>query len=258
MQKMLNAEEWMAFQSATDIPWSTMYEKKTVSESKSSQSKDDVKEWSTKARHPNCPFEDRDVPLPIDQEGNINMDDYMWVKLTGILSPAERWELHDALDKAGVPSEHTHWPSWNLLRDILNKEDPESGIFYGHPQTGWMYFKDVATLILRALRNVIDNPKMKDIDILWKYFMAMVVPNHAAEMEVLVLRKDVKRQMEYSSLQASRSRNIGDQTPLIEGAPIMIRSVHKYKYCVDWQYQNICNPAVSQHTFILCVDSDRF
>ena len=180
--------------------------------------------------------------MPISPKGDINMKDYMWVRLTGILTRIEREELYNALDKAGAPNEEVHWPTWQLLRDILNKENPESGVFYGHPQTGWMYFKDVATLILRELRNVRGNPKMKDLNILWKYIMTMVEPFYAAEMEVLVLREDVKRQMSWDSILASRERNISDQIPLIEGAPMMIRSVINFKYCVDWRYQNIAIP----------------
>ena len=194
---MLTADEWLAYQDTTQIPWSTMYEKQSLSMGKTLPDDSNEKQWSRASRIPFCPFEERDVPMPISPTGDINMEDYMWVRLTGILTQAERKEIYDELDKAGAPNEEEHWPTWQLLRDILNKEDPESGVFYGHPQTGWMYFKDAATLILRELRNVRENPKMKDLNILWKYILTMVEPFYAAEMEVLVLRKDVTRQMSW-------------------------------------------------------------
>ena len=242
VQTMLTADEWIAYQGTTEIPWSTMYEKQSLSKSKTLPDDSNNKAWSSASRIPFCPFEERDVAMPISPEGDINMKDYMWVRLTGILSKQERAEIYDALDVAGAPNEEVHWPTWQLLRDILNEENQESGVFHGHPQTGWMYFKDVATLILRDLRNVRENPKMMDLNILWKYVLTMVEPFYAAEMELLVLRKDVTRQMSWDSITASRERNINDQIPLIEGAPMMIRSVIDSKYCVDWQFQNIAIP----------------
>ena len=128
----------------------------------------------------------------------------MWVKVTGLLTQAERKELYDELDDKNVPVYDESWPALRLLQSILNEEDSESGEFYGHHQTGWMYFKDAATLILRRFRNVRGNPKMKDLHILWKYILTLVEPNFhnekVATMEVLMLRKDVTRQMTWKSI----------------------------------------------------------
>ena len=116
-----------------------------------------------------------------------------------------------------------------------------------------MYLKDVATLVLRRFRNVLENPKLKDLNLLWKYILTLVEPNffneQAATMEVLILRKDVTRQMAWTSMNASKSRNIDDQAALIEKEPMMIRSVLGYKWCVDSKFQNISVPPRLQTVF---------
>ena len=72
--------------------------------------------------------------MPINQEGDIDIENYMWVKITWILTRAERKELYDELDDNNVPVDDESWPTLRLLQSILNEEDPESGEFYGHYQ----------------------------------------------------------------------------------------------------------------------------
>ena len=83
VQCFLPPKEWRKFSDDQEINWSKVYKRKLSSGTKILP--DAVgRPWDNESRLACCPFEVRDVPCAIDSDGNINLEDYIWVNVTGI------------------------------------------------------------------------------------------------------------------------------------------------------------------------------
>lgn len=124
-----------------------------------------------------------------------------------------------------------------MIKNILNHNDDDTGMFHGHPTSGWMHFKDVITSVMRRVKNRHLHPGMHDLEKMWRYIIAMKPQNESATEEVLVLRKDLTS-VDFTNLQLSKEGCI-DAERALPFPPMGMRSVYKYQACVAPDKQNM-------------------
>ena len=72
-----------------------------------------------------------------------------WVELRAIQCEKTRKQwMQDFLEMDGFD-----WPTYKMMRDILNNTDEDTKIFHGHRPTGWMHWKDVVTSVIRRIKD---------------------------------------------------------------------------------------------------------
>lgn len=80
----LTPKEWGTFASEMKIKWGACLKSSLRRECKHLPGANLRDEFDMHSRHSTCPLVYRDVPCYIDQQGNPNLDDYVWVEVGAI------------------------------------------------------------------------------------------------------------------------------------------------------------------------------
>ena len=145
---LLTPKEWGTFANEMDVKWGVCFKRSLKRECKRLPGANLREDFDMRSRHSTCPFTYRDVPCYIDQQGNPNLEDYVWVQVRAIKDPkvlkewAKEFQLADGFE----------WPTYNMIKSTLNKNSEDTGMFHGHPSSGWMHFKDVITSVMRRVK----------------------------------------------------------------------------------------------------------
>ena len=124
-----------------------------------------------------------------------------------------------------------------MIENILNNNDEDTGMFHGHPTSGWMHFKDVITSFMCRVKTRHPHPDMHNLEKMWRYIISMKPQDEAATEEILVLRKDFTS-VDFTNLQLSKDGCI-DAERALRFPPMGMRSVYKYQACVAPDKQNM-------------------
>ena len=161
------------------------------------------------------------------------MEDCVPVEVRAIKDPKvlKEWA------KEFQPADGFEWPTYKMIKSIINKKDEDTGMFHGHPSSGWMHFKDVITSVMHRVKTRHPHPDMHNLEKMWTYILSMKPHDEAATEEVLVLRTDLTA-VDSMNMQLSKDGWI-DTERALRFPPMGMRSVYKYQACVAPDKQNM-------------------